>query len=130
MKNTKALFDYIRRKGLKFPLSKDDLTSFIYDKEVFRIISKYYPIEERYKLVRTADMGKVERFIYSSYFNHYSKLKRNAASGKPVKKLLSRRVKSNVSLYFKNYRFPAGFNKLMKKLKNKAYYDVFGKKTS
>lgn len=131
-KNFNLLSEYIRSKGLSFPLSKDDLLNFIYDRETYRIISKHFPIGLRNKLISTADMGKVERFIYSSYFNHYTKLKKNTAENKPTKKLLSRYIKNNVKLYFKNYkfiyRFPVGFNKLMKRLKNKAYYDVFGKR--
>ena len=119
------VFKYIQKKGLEFPLTKDDLASFIFDEEIIRIISKHYSIAKRYKLARTADMGKVERFIYSSYFNHYSRLKKNNAENKPTKKLLSRHIKNNIKLYRKRYQFPVGFNKLMKKLKNQAYYDVF-----
>ena len=130
MKNMLAVFDYIQKRGLKFPLSKDDLASFIYDEEIIRITSKHYSIADRYKLIRHADMGAMERFIYSSYFNHHSRLKKNKAENKPTKKLLSRHIKNNIKLYRKNYRFPVGFNKLMKKLKNKAYYDVLGKKSS
>ena len=122
------IFKYIQKMGLEFPLTKDDLAIFIFDEEIIRITSKYYQVAERHKLIRTADMGKVERFIYSSYFNHYSKLKKNNAENKPTKKLLSRHIKNNIKLYRKNYRFPVGFNKLIKKLKNKAYYDVFVKK--
>ena len=130
MKNISLIFKYIQKKGLEFPLSKDDSASFIYDREIIRITSKHYQVAERHKLIRTADMGKVERYIYSSYFNHYSRLKKNKAENKPTKQLLSRHIKNNIKLYRKNYRFPIGFNKLIKKLKNKAYYDVFGKKSS
>ena len=130
MKNISPILKYIQKKGLEFPLTKDDLASFIFDEEIIRITSKYYPIAKRHKLIRTADMGAVERYIYSSYFNHYSRLKKNKAENKPTKQLLSRHIKNNIKLYRKNYRFPIGFNKLIKKLKNKAYYDVLGKKSS
>ncbi|MHB1680686.1 MAG: hypothetical protein ACYCTB_09315 [bacterium] len=129
------IIKYLRLKGITINddvsidekiFSLSDLSKISSDRNYIRSLLTPLTKKDRSLIINTVDMGQVERYIYSTYFNHYSKLKKNNAENKPTKKLLSSRIKSNVKLYFKNYRFQAGFNKLIKKLKNKAYYDVFG----
>ena len=126
MGNKNSILKYIKSQNITFPLSEDDFLKIIFKKDIIRKILANFTINKRRIIINTADMGRVERFIYTSYANHYYLLKKNSEEGKPTKKLYSRQIKSNIKLYFKNYTFRLGFNKKMKKLKNKAYYDVFG----
>lgn len=118
-------FDGSRNDDKKI-FSMQDILSLSQDKEFLKRILRNFSKKDRDLLMNTLFMSKVERYIYSVYFNHYKKLERNKALNEPVSRLLSNDVKNYIKKYFPNFHFRKNINvdKMLNRLKNKAYYDV------
>ena len=118
-------FDDSRNDDEKI-FSIQDILSLSQDKEFLKRILRNFSKKDRDLLMNTLFMSKVERYIYSVYFNHYKKLERNKVLNKPVNRLPSNDVKSYIKKYFPNFHFRKNINvdKMLNRLKNKAYYDV------
>ncbi|MCL4533345.1 MAG: hypothetical protein M1502_03680 [Deltaproteobacteria bacterium] len=95
------------------------------DSEFLKRVLRNYSKRSREKFVDRLDMNRIEKYVYSVYFNHYERIKRNKEEGKPVVRLSSSSVRGYIKTYFKHYKFQKEIKKMIKKLKNKAYYDVF-----
>ena len=108
-------------------VSMHDLLLLSRDTEFLKCILKDFSKPERNMLMHTFYLGRVERYVYGVYFNHYKRIINNRKEGKPISRLSTRTVKSYIKKYYPNFHFRKNINvdKMVKKLKNKAYYDVF-----
>ena len=106
--------------------SIQDLLLMTQDKEFLKRILRNFSKTERFILINTLFMDRVERYVYGVYFNHYKRRIKNRKEKKPISRLSSIDIKNYIRKYFPNYHFRKNINvdKIVKKLKNKAYYDV------
>ena len=80
------------------------------------------------QLIENANLNKIERFVYSTYYNFYSKKNFELSkNGEFKKKMTSNIVIAYLKTYFKYYRINKNTFKMINAMRHKAYYD-FNKK--
>ncbi|MHB1545050.1 MAG: hypothetical protein ACYCSB_04755 [bacterium] len=81
--------------------------------------------EKRQKLIDLSHLSKIERFTYSTYFNFYYKKKYEIQSGKVFnKKMTTNMIKNYLKTYYPLYKFNKNTNKMISRMRHKAYYDA------
>jgi hypothetical protein len=82
------------------------------------------------QLIENANLNKIERFVYSTYYNFYSKKNFELSkNGEFKKKMTSNIVIAYLKTYFKYYRINKNTIKMINAMRHKAYYDFYHKKS-
>lgn len=137
--NKKVILNFIIKK---FQLKKDDIIDenikifsildilrIAKDTNFIRKSICHLPKSKKQMLIDLSFLNKIERFVYSSYYNFYMKKDYEIESGNEFnKKLTASIIKNHIKTYYKNYRFTKNTNKMIDKMRHKAYYDVFFKR--
>jgi hypothetical protein len=80
------------------------------------------------QLIKNAKFNKIERFVYSVYYNFYSNKNFELSKNNEFKKKMKLNIIiSYIRTYFKNYRINKNTFKMINAMRHKAYYD-FNKK--
>lgn len=93
------------------------------DKEYLRRVLRNFTKADRQEFVDRLELGKVERYVYSCYYNFYMQKQK----GKDVQEINATLIKSYIKLYFKNYHFSKKTGSMILKMRQKAYYSAFRK---
>jgi len=130
--NKKVVSNYIAEKfNLKDDINIDekifsvsDILTLAKDINFVRKTIQHLSKQKRQELVNLSHLSKIQRFVYSTYFNFYMK----KISNNSKKKITAKIIRNYIKTYYPQYKFNQNTNKMINKMRRKAYYDVFIKK--
>jgi len=126
--NKKVISNYISKKfNLKDDINIDekifsvsDILTLAKDINFVRKTIQHLSRQKRQELVNLSHLSKMQRFVYSTYFNFYMKKTNNSK-----KKITIKIIRNYIKTYYPQYKFNQNTNKMIYKMRRKAYYDVF-----
>ncbi len=104
--------------------SIEDVIKIAKDIDFIRKSIGHLPKNKRQRLIDLSNLNKIERFVYSSFYNFYMKKKRKESENEEFKgKINAKIIKKYISVYYSNYHFTKSTDKMISKMRHKAYYD-------
>ncbi|MHB1647032.1 MAG: hypothetical protein ACYCSW_11110 [bacterium] len=131
--NKKVVVNYIFKKfkikdihDNKKIFSIEDVLILSNDVIFVRKLIQHLPKKKRTMFIDSAFLSKVERFVYSTFYNFYRQKKHEESENMEFKgKMTAKIIKNYLKTYYSDYRFSKNTNKMINKMRHKAYYDVF-----
>ncbi len=132
--NKKVVLNYVVKK---FKLKKeDDINKKIFSFEDILRLAKdtnfirksicHLTKSKQKELIETSHLNKVERFVYSTYKNFYSKKQYELKKNNEFKKKITTNIIVHyIKTYFVNYKITKNSLKMINKMRHKAFYDAY-----
>ncbi len=125
IKKLKLKHDIDERKKI---FSMDDVLKLAKNIDFIRKSICHLSKNKQKQLIENANLNKIERFVYSTYYNFYSRKRFELSKDNEFRKKMTLNIViAYLKTYFKTYKIDKKTIEMINKMRHKAYYD-FNKK--